>query len=290
MLVLGAPIVSVIVPCFNQAEYLPEALDSLLAQSLQNWEAIVIDDGSPDNVAEVAEKYAIRDSRIQFIHSENQGVSYARNIAIRKYSSGTYILPLDGDDRISSTYLAHSVDYMEKHPDCKLVYGLAEKFGAENEIWALPDYSFQGMLFENLIYCTALFRRTDFDRTKGYNTNMREGLEDWDFWLSFLGPSDKVHRLDELVFSYRIKEESRNTEAIKEARFQSLRRQIYDNHKEYYAEYVQDIITYVRRCNSLQLYIDKLENSPTMKVGRVFTMPVRLIRGAINVTKKIGKK
>ena len=276
-----SPLVSVIVPCYNQAKYLPETLDCLIAQTYQCWEAVVIDDWSPDNVADIVSEYLEKDSRIKFVHTENCGVSAARNVAIRNHSVGKYILPLDGDDLITPIYLEHAVAYLETHPECKLVYGLAEKFGAEKGKWDLPEYDFQKLLFDNMIFNPAVFRREDFDRTIGYNENMRAGVEDWDFYLTLLGPEDKVHRLDELVYLYRIKKSSRNTVAAQDDTMIPLRRIIYNNHKEYYQPYVEDIITYVRKTNATQVYIDRVNNSLSMKIGRLFTMPFGKLRDFI---------
>lgn len=269
---MSLPLVSVIVPCYKQAEYLPETLDCLLAQTYHNWECIVLDDESPDNTKEVAEGYALRDSRIRYMWQPNQGVSAARNNAIRS-SHGKYIIPLDADDLITPIYLEHAVGYFESHPECKLVYGLAEKFGAESGKWDLPEYDFKTLLFDNMIFNPAVFRRSDFDNTIGYNENMRAGVEDWDFYLTLLGPEDKVHRLNELVYLYRIKRTSRNTVAAQDDTMIPLRRIIYNNHKEYYQSYIEDIITYVRRCNATQVYIDRVNNSLSMKIGRFFTWP-----------------
>ena len=270
--------ISVIIPCYNQAKYLPETLDCLIAQSYQNWEAIVIDDGSVDNTSEVVSVYTTKDNRIKYVHQENQGVSVARNNAIKLYSSGEYILPLDADDLIASTYLEKAIEYLEKHPETKVVYCQAEKFGAEKGRWNLPEYDFNKMLFENLLFCTAMFRRIDYYKCGGYNENMKEGVEDWDFWLSMLGPEDVVHRIDEVLFYYRIKEFSRNMVAKDDLRMAQLRRTIYNNHKEYYADYVQDIISYVRKCNSAESRIEKLNNSLSMRIGRTLTLPFGKIR------------
>lgn len=275
------PLVSVIVPCYNQARYLPETLDCLIAQTYQCWEAIVIDDGSPDNVADIATCYAEKDSRIKFVHTENRGVSAARNIAIREHSSGKYVLPLDGDDLITPIYIEHAVEYFKAHPECKLVYGLAEKFGAEKGRWDLPEYDFQKLLFENMLFNASVFRRSDFDETPGFDESMRAGVEDWDFFLSLLGPKDKVFRLNEVVFKYRIKKTSRNTVAAQDDTMIPLRRIIYKNHKEYYQPYVEDIITYVRKTNATQVYIDRVNNSLSMKIGRLFTMPFGKLRDFI---------
>lgn len=280
------PLVSIIVPCYNQAKYLPETLDSILAQTYQNWEAVIMDDGSPDDTEAVAKEYKSRDARIKYAKQDNQGVSAARNNAIRKYSRGEYILLVDADDLITPYYIEHAVAYLEEHPECKMVYGLAEKFGAENGKWELPPYDFQKLLFDNMLFNAAVFRRVDFDKTPGFDEGMRAGVEDWDFFLSLLGPDDKVFRLNELVLKYRIKKTSRNTVAAQDDTMIPLRRIIYRNHKEYYEPYTEDIITYVRKCNATQVYIDRVNNSLSMKIGRFITRPFGKMRDIVKGLKK----
>lgn len=274
------PKVSIVVPCFKQAEYLPHTLDSVLAQTYDNWECVVVDDGSPDDTRQVVEKYSLNDSRISCISQANKGLSAARNFGIAN-TSGTYILPLDADDLIESEYIELAVQYLEKHNDVKVVYCRAAKFGAVNCEWDLPEYSFDKLLFENQLFCSSLYRRSDFEKTSGYNESMRSGLEDWDFWLSFLGPDDKVYRIDKILFRYRIKNVSMLTEATRDEQLIELRRQVFDNHRELYDSYVRNIITYVRRCNAAQSRIDKINASLSMRIGRALTLPFGKIRDVI---------
>ena len=81
-------------PAYNQRDYVSEALDSLLAQTYGRWEAIVVDDGSPDDVAEVVGAYVKKDPRIKFFHTENHGLPGARNFAVTQ-ANGEFLLPLD---------------------------------------------------------------------------------------------------------------------------------------------------------------------------------------------------
>ena len=101
--------VSVIVPCYNQAIYLPEALNSLLAQTYQCWEAIVVNDGSPDETEKVALEYTWKDSRIKYVFKENGGLSSARNKGI-ELAQGEFILPLDADDIIHPEYMEKAME------------------------------------------------------------------------------------------------------------------------------------------------------------------------------------
>ena len=93
------PLVSVIIPIFNTSKYLPTCLDSVIGQTYQNLEIILVDDGSTDNSYQIAKEYSKKDSRIKLIHQKNQGLSVARNTGIKK-STGSYITFVDSDDYI----------------------------------------------------------------------------------------------------------------------------------------------------------------------------------------------
>jgi glycosyltransferase involved in cell wall biosynthesis len=201
-------LVSIIVPCYNQAQYLDEALQSVIFQSYTNWECIIIDDGSTDHVCEIANKWIKKDARFQFIHSENKGVCSARNTAIEK-ANGKYILPLDADDKISKEYLTLAIKSLEKDKTLKLVYCMAQKFGAENERWILPSFSLNNLAKDNMIFCTAIYYKHDWELLNGYDCNMVKGLEDWEFWIALLKNGGSVLCLEHVGFYYRIKDNSR---------------------------------------------------------------------------------
>jgi len=236
------PLVSIIVPCYNQACFLSQALDSVLSQTYQNWECIIVNDGSSDNVEEVAGHYLTRDRRFRYLAKTNGGIADARNFGI-KHSNGEYILPLDADDYIGNEYLSLAIDHFIEDPNCKVVYCKAQLFGCESGPFQLPDYSFNMLTTDNLLFCSAFYRRSDFDNTAGYNSNMVSGWEDWDFWLSLLSPSDKVFRIDKDLFFYRIKEQSRST--IANQNVDLLFIQLIKNHPEILG-YWREEIFYLR--------------------------------------------
>lgn len=237
---MNDPLVSVIVPCYKQAHFLPETLNSILNQTYNNWECIIVDDGSPDNTVEVANSFASRDRRFKILSQENQGLAMARNNGIAA-SRGYFILPLDSDDMIDSTYLEKAVDYFKKRPDTKLVYCEADRFGQKEEYWNLPQYNYEDEIWRNCIFCSSVYKRADYDNTVGYNPNMKGGFEDWDFWLSLLKPEDHVYRIPEVLFHYRFSDNSMlMTTAQSKKEF--LYRQIYMNHPDIYQDYVKDIV------------------------------------------------
>lgn len=134
------PIISIIIPCYNGEQFLHETLDCLKKQTIDEWECIIVNDGSTDNSLTIAREYEAKDARYRVIDKVNEGVPIARNVAIVA-AEGKYILPLDADDLIAPSYVEKAVDYLERHPETKLVYCKATYFGDINEPLILNDYS-----------------------------------------------------------------------------------------------------------------------------------------------------
>ncbi|RYD75889.1 MAG: glycosyltransferase family 2 protein, partial [Sphingobacteriales bacterium] len=195
---------------------------------------------STDNSEELAKSWAQKDNRFKYFTITNAGVSHARNFGIN-HSTGHYVLPLDGDDRISLNFLEEAVNAMQSG-DFDLAYGINMQFGAETGEWAAGDYDYKKLLHQNLFPCTALYRRSDYDKTPGYSEAMREGLEDWEFWLHLLDEKSKVVRIKNITFYYRRKPASRSAE-ISKALEVKLRRQIVKNHQDLYDRHLPDLIT-----------------------------------------------
>lgn len=199
--------VSIIVPCYNQAQYLDEALQSVLEQTYTNWECIIINDGSPDDTEEVAKRWIEKDSRFKYVYQENGGLSSARNAGIR-IAQGQYILPLDADDKIAPNYISLAVQSFQEDVSLKVVYCKAEKFGVEAGLWQLPPFSIYDLCRFNMIFCSAIFKRKDWELVGGYDVTMIYGLEDWEFWIAVLKNGGNVKCLDLIGFYYRIRENS----------------------------------------------------------------------------------
>lgn len=247
------PLVSIIVPCYNQGEFLAEALDSVKSQTYSNWECVIVDDGSTDNSKEVALSYCDEDKRFSYLWQDNQGPSIARNNAI-KNSHGDYILPLDGDDKIHKDYVNHAANILNENENIKIVYCQAELFGDSSGEWIMEDYNMDSFLVRNCIFCTAMFRREDYNKTKGYNPNMREGLEDWDFWLSLLETGGKVYKIPHIYFYYRIKESSRNVLSLKKEVLDSLYSRVVMNHSLLYRKQYKSLYDELHNCKSSRFY------------------------------------
>lgn len=228
--------VSVIIPCHNHAKYVGESIDSVLNSTYQNIEIIVVNDASQDNSREAILQYVDKYPHIVFIdEKENIGVIEVRNKAIGM-AQGDYILPLDADDKIHPTYIEKAVNILENNPKIGVVYAKACFFGNQDGLWELENFNKEKMLFDNLVYATALFRKADFWYVGGYNKNMHGGYEDWDLWLSFIEHHFDFYRIDEVLFYYRKHGESRNLEAKKKE--EHLYKTLINNHCKLYADFI----------------------------------------------------
>ncbi|WP_143191724.1 glycosyltransferase family A protein, partial [Paenibacillus sp. P46E] len=205
-------LVSIIIPCYNQGEFLKDCLNSIDKQTYIALEIIIINDGSTEKITlDFLGKLGKEREDIKIINQTNSGVSNARNNGILN-SKGYYILPIDGDDMIEQTYVEKCVDILDGNSQINVVYCIGMCFGYKNGLFVLDDFSVKKMLKENLVFCSAMFRRVDFDQTQGYNSNMIYGFEDWDFWLSMIEIGKEFFRINEILFYYRIKEVSRNVQ------------------------------------------------------------------------------
>jgi glycosyltransferase involved in cell wall biosynthesis len=200
-------LISIIVPCYNQAQYLDEALQSVFDQTYSNWECIIVNDGSPDNTDVIAKEWTKKDFRFKYIYQENGGLSSARNVGI-SFAMGEFILPLDADDKIDTEYCKIALLAFSRDKNVKIVYGRAFTFGIKSEEWILKPFSLKELSLENMIYCSAMFNKNDWIRVHGYDVNMNKGYEDWEFWIAILKNGGTVIKLEEICFYYRIKETS----------------------------------------------------------------------------------
>ena len=192
---MGAPTVSVIVPAYNAAGTVPEAVRSVLAQTLSDVEVLVVDDGSEDDTAAVVTRVAEGDGRVRLVRQPNRGVAAARNAALAE-ARGVYVAPLDADDVWYPHKLAAQVARMERGGrQTGMVYswwvGLDEAGAVRG---ASPRLRAEGRLASCLLYANfignasvPLYRREAVERVGGYDEGLRaraaQGCEDWDLSL-----------------------------------------------------------------------------------------------------------
>ena len=193
------PDISVIIPTYNYCQYVTEAIRSVQSQSFQDWECLVIDDGSTDNTRQIVADISASDPRVRYFYQSNKGLSAARNTGIKE-SVGGFLQFLDSDDLLEPRKLELQVGFMLDHPDVDIVYGDMRYFPNDkprerlfslkraNQPW-MPKISGRGkkivkqLLNDNMMVVNCpLLRRKVIDATglfdEGLNAN-----EDWDYWL-----------------------------------------------------------------------------------------------------------
>lgn len=199
--------VSVIVPAYNASAFLEETICSILASTYPDLEVVIVDDGSSDNTFALANNLASKHAQVRAFSQPNSGVSAARNRALRE-AVGTYILPVDADDLISTTYIANAVAVLDAQPEVKVVYAKAEFFGLRQGAWNLPSYSLHKLAMHNQIYVSAMYRKEDALAFGGYCETI-PGREDWEFWISMLKTGGEVFQLSDVGLFYRIQKQSK---------------------------------------------------------------------------------
>ena len=243
-------LISVIITCFNDGKYILEAISSVKNQTHKNIEIIIVDDASSDKET-INILNNLKEKKFKVINMfKNKGVSNARNIGILN-SKGKYIFPLDADDKIAPTYLEKAENILNNNSDIGIVYSKAELFGLESGIWNLKKYSMDNILRENMIFNSALFRKKDWVYVGGYN-NMRYGYEDYDFWLSLLNLNLKVYQIEEILFFYRKRTNSRSKElSNSKLKIISSYLQIFQNQYKLYLKNKKIFFEQINRLNLL---------------------------------------
>lgn len=190
------PLVSIVIPTYNTADYVPFTLDSVDNQTFRDFETLVVDDGSTDHTRDVLDPYR---GKIVYIHQKNSGRSEARNTGI-KAAKGKYVAFLDSDDLWTKHKLEHQVELMESHPDVDFSFGDKQRFSNDGSIVIHSMFNekgydsqfFGGPLFVSDPYRklldepyiptgTVMIRRACFEKTGLFDPDIY--AEDWEFWL-----------------------------------------------------------------------------------------------------------
>ena len=206
--------ISVIIPCYNSTAYLPQAIESVLAQTYQNYEIILVDDGSTDRICEVVSSYL---PSLHYIRQENRGPASARNTGLRA-AKGEYLVFLDADDELLPGKLELQVNFLEQNPAIDIVYAngytikvvdgseereLFSENGLLDKSLGSPEQSLKSLALSNAFPIhTAMVRAQCVLEIGGFDEDL-VALEDWDLWFR-LAQEHHFAYLDEIVARYRV--------------------------------------------------------------------------------------
>ena len=198
-------LVSVVIPCYNHAQFLAQAIESALGQSYSNFEIIVVDDGSTDATAEVVRRY----SSVQYVRQENAGLSSARNTGLRR-SRGEFLVFLDADDRLLPHALETGVSCIEQHPECAFVSGYCRVIDSNGAILPSPrqhhverEHYLKLLRGGSYIWCpaTVFYQRQIFDFVHGFDVALSP-VADYDLYLR-ITRDFPVHSHNHIIAEYR---------------------------------------------------------------------------------------
>ena len=175
------PEVSIITATFNRSEFLMRAVKSVLNQSFQNWEQIIIDDGSTDQTKEILKPLIKQNDNIKYHYQQNQGFAAACNAGF-KIANGKYIALLDSDDEYTIDHLEKRIDYFSQNPNIDLTHGGFQLIGTEED-WYVPDADHPGKkihLSKCVIGGTFFGKKEVFQELNGFDENLKFA-HDYDF-------------------------------------------------------------------------------------------------------------
>lgn len=202
------PKVTVLMPVYNGSLYISEAITSILTQTWDDFEFIILDDGSTDGTREIIRYYQNKDKRIVFeCFNKNRGISFVANEGI-KLAKGEYIVRMDHDDVSLPDRLAAEVEFMDNHPEISICGALMQTIGQEGHVWRYPedhDLIYARMIFSNPIAHPSTILRTETLRKNAlcYDENFIFGAEDYDFWSRAI-VFTRFYNLQKLLVRYRI--------------------------------------------------------------------------------------
>lgn len=274
--------VSVIIPCYKQASFLNEALQSVVNQTHENWECFIVDDGSPDDTKEVAEKWCTKDSRVHYLNQQNGGLSSARNFGIQNAKSD-FILTLDADDKYEKTFIAKALKIFNDNSKIGVVSSWVVRFKDDKEIAIIKPNgkTIEDFLFQNACNGTSLFRKKCWLEVGGYDENMKNGYEDWDFYIRVCSVGWQVYVIPEPLFYYRQHTFSMRLDAYANHDV-AIKKYLYSKHKELYLKHYDKMIGHFLHTIDLEKRnVLKTKNKIDYKLGSFILKPLRMIKSII---------
>src|SRR6266851_288675 len=205
------PTVSVVMSVYNGEAFLPEAVESILAQTFREFEFLVIDDGSKDGTAEILGGYASQDRRVRVVRHENKGRVTSLNVGIG-LATGKYIARMDADDVAMPYRLAEQIEFMERHPEVGLLGGAVELISVTGQVVKtarppLDDSAIKSLMlrYNPMFHPTVVMRKDVALAAGGYRKALLDA-DDYDLWLR-MSERSRLANLGKTMVQYRIHSE-----------------------------------------------------------------------------------
>ncbi|CAC9976391.1 MULTISPECIES: glycosyltransferase family 2 protein [Flavobacterium] len=275
-------LVSIVIPCYNDKDYIQESVNSALNQSYENIEVIIVDDGSNEATKKVLATIN-NHKKVKLITQENKGLSAARNTGIVN-ANGEYIAALDADDIFENTFIEKASSILNQQSMVGVVGCFSNYFVEKGKV--IHKTCPEGGNIENFLFCnntmaSSLFRKQCWLDANGFDENMKKGYEDWEFWISVTKQSWQVHIIKEFLFNYRKKETSmlQTTNLLYE---EENYQYVLNKHKDLYIKDFDKTIAFLQK-RTLRYKTNEIKRLESIdyRIGNIILRPLRLLKKVI---------
>lgn len=276
------PKVSVVIPCYNDKDYINETVQAVLDQTFQDFDIVIVDDGSNQETKNVLA--TIKNEKVTIINQENKGLSAARNTGF-KVAKGVYVLAIDSDDTLDVSFLEKAVVILDKNEKIGAVSSHCTIFVGNHKI---IDYhkpkggGVSNFLFDNNSVSFALIRKASWEIVGGYDEKMINGFEDWEFWIAMTKTGFEVFMIPEFLFHYRQKDKSMSKDSKMNFRESNLN-YIYKKHQDLYGSHFEQVVDFLTELAQRNKRNEiKYRNSLEFKIGKVVLFPFKGLKRIFN--------
>lgn len=275
------PLISIVIPCYNDALYIEESVNSAINQTYPNTEIIIVDDGSNLETKKVLN--TLKEKVDVIITQNNQGVCVARNNGIKK-AKGDYILVLDSDDFFEAKFLEVAYNVIKNNKEIGLVTCFAniiDETGTHLYISKPTGAGVDEVIYKNNAMGSCFFTREVWLKVGGYDIKMKNGYEDWEFNISVAKLGYKVKVIQEILFNYRYKSVSRNTEAINYQK--EIRKYVFKKHKDIaIRNYEKTIDFFLNEIEINKNEVLRYKKSKSFKIGHFIVLNLNRLKTVFN--------
>ena len=239
---INKPLISIIIPCYNDVQFIEQSVNSALNQTYPNKEVIVVDDGSNAETKAILKKLEPQITKL--MTQENQGQSTARNVGIKE-AKGEYILVLDSDDYFDSTFCEKAITIFLANEEVKIITCYSNRIYENNytAVFKPQGGQLEDFLLNNCAMGSAMFKKNDWQKINGYDEAMRKGFEDWEFYIRLLKDGGRTDVITEPLFNYRLRNDSTTSKA-NQIKYDLLK-YIYLKHQDLYKEHYEFFIVHL---------------------------------------------
>lgn len=274
---MNTPLVSIIVPTFNQSDFIATTLRSISDQTFKNWECIIVDDGSTDETREIVNKIILNDNRFYFFSIKNSGVASARNFGLSR-AQGDFIQFLDSDDIISINRVEKCLEIISNDETIDIVISNFKMFvdRIEDATTAFCDLSKHVLNFETVLLewdrsfgfpMHAVFLKKEATTTIYFNERTRF-KEDWIYWIDILKQNKKVYFLNEVLAFYRINPNGKHKKSNEN--FVTVANLIYNNlSTEYQYLFFKRMVVDLTECKNKLLACSLANDEKELEIAKL---------------------